>query len=192
MYENNRHNVGFKVVELLARKFGVSFRKPFFKLYRIARINFQGGQLFLVKPLTFMNKSGIILKDIIKSTKCSIDNLVIICDNLDLPPGTCRFKSRGSSGGQRGLASVIDNLGTENFKRIYIGIGRPGENTNVIDHVLGNPRDEELTEINKCIDTAAEGILLLLKESPEKVIAFVNRKNDRQQLAVQRENIKSP
>jgi len=139
-----------------------------------------------------MNRSGIILNALTKSTKCGIDNLVIVSDNLDLPPGTCRFKVKGSSGGQKGLESIITNLGTENFKRIYIGIGRPPAGASVIEHVLSDPGSEALASINKSIEMAAEGILLLLKESPEKVMAFINKKDDKQQFAVQSENIKSP
>jgi len=151
-YKNTRHNVGFKVVDFLAQKIGVRFRKPLFKNYEIAeyipqqkrathhiwqikrsfpfvsmkqkeKTNYlqqksPDNSIFLVKPLTYMNRSGAILNSVLKITQGSIEDIVVICDNLDLPPGSSRLKTKGSSGGQKGLASIIATINTEEFKRI--------------------------------------------------------------------------
>lgn len=121
-----------------------------------------------------MNRSGLVVKNVLKKSRCGIDDLLVVCDNLDLPPGTCRFKLKGSSAGQKGLASITAALGTDLFKRIYIGIGRPPAGQDVIGHVLGTPGESEATAIGKSIRTAADGIRVLMEETPEKALNFIN------------------
>ncbi|MBN1697502.1 MAG: aminoacyl-tRNA hydrolase [Spirochaetales bacterium] len=169
-----RHNVGFQTVDTLAEKIGVKLKKLVFKSYIRAKGVYHGREIVLVKPLTFMNRSGIILGDVLRYARASIDDIVVVCDNLDLEPGICRFRLKGSSAGNKGLASLIDHAGTRDFKRLYIGIGRPPFRGDVIRYVLGVPGKEDRTRIAASIRCASEGILMLLEKSPEEVMNSVN------------------
>ena len=124
-YRETRHNAGFAVIDNLASKSGLYLGKPFFKKYLIGRLKTDSGIIYLVKPLTFMNRSGMILNEIFRKTGASASEMILVCDNMDLKPGMIRLKTRGSSAGHNGIKSVIDNIGSEDFKRLYIGVGRP-------------------------------------------------------------------
>ncbi len=136
----------------------------------------KGQKLVLVKPLTFMNNSGVVFRDILKKSGVSLEDAVVVCDNLDLPVGSCRLKLKGSSGGHNGLKSIIRYLGTENFMRLYIGIGRPERKEDVVSYVLGMPPSDEAIKIEECLDRAADGVLLLLDNERQKVMNVLNRR----------------
>jgi PTH1 family peptidyl-tRNA hydrolase len=141
-----------------------------------------GRTFFLVKPLTFMNRSGEIVKTVLREAKASISDLVIVCDNLDLATGVLKLKPNGSSGGHRGLESIFYSLKTDEIMRLSIGIGRPNRRGAVVDHVLGEPDKEESMILEGAVEKAAFFILRLLTEPKEKVMGDVNRrvKNDGQ------------
>ena len=124
-----------------------------------------------------MNRSGDILRDVLKATGSSIDRLLVVCDTMDLQPGLCRLKRKGSSAGHKGLSSIISKLGTASFMRLYIGVGRPGNRKEVINYVLGDPRGDEAVLIEEALYTASECILKLLEEAPEKVMNVFNKKS---------------
>jgi PTH1 family peptidyl-tRNA hydrolase len=119
-----------------------------------------------------MNKSGAVVPRILSRFSLGPENLLVLCDTMDLPAGTLRLKMKGSSGGQKGLASVISVLGTENFMRLYIGIGRPAGDT--ISHVLGIPEEEDACSISAAAGRAAEAALRLLVTPPEGVMNEIN------------------
>lgn len=130
---------------------------------------------YLAKPLSYMNKSGEVLARLLRKTRTNSSNLLVICDNLDLPPGRIRIRNGGSDAGHNGLKSVIRFLGTGDFLRIYIGIGRPQADVSVIDHVLGIPENQQL--INYGIKLASEAVIKLLNgESEDRVKNEFNRK----------------
>ena len=131
-YHETRHNAGFMVIDELARIFSVNLRKPFFKNYLIASGFYKGEEIILIKPLTFMNRSGLILPGITKKYIGSDTSLVVICDNMDLQYGECRVKTKGSNSGHNGMSSIIENYEHGDFIRIYIGISRPAENGEII------------------------------------------------------------
>jgi PTH1 family peptidyl-tRNA hydrolase len=176
-YEDTRHNVGFWLVDTLARRLGASFRKPFLKPYSLARAEHGEGRLVLIKPLTFMNRSGQVFPEVLSRADAQLPQLIVVCDTLDLPPGQCRLRRKGSSAGHKGLASIIRALGREDFMRLYVGIGHPGRSDAVVDYVLGVPSmaDEALLAVG--IERGAEAILALLREDPEKVMNGLNQKN---------------
>jgi len=143
--------------------------------YLIAKGNFRSREIVLVKPLTYMNNSGVILGQLLNDTGYDISQMLIVCDQLDLPPGVCRLRTKGSSGGHNGLASIIEYSGTTVFKRIYIGIGRPEKKQDIVDYVLTTP-GEEMEEIKRCVERSADAILMLLYDSPQRVMNGFNKK----------------
>lgn len=169
--------MGFRVLDILAQRLGVSFKKPFLKAYSLARARVGERQLALVKPLTFMNRCGQVFPEVLIRVGAELQGLVVVCDTLDLPPGQCRLRRKGSSAGHKGLASLIRALGREDFMRLYVGIGHPGRQEEVVDYVLGVPPKSESASIDAALDRAAEAILELLENDPEKVMNGLNQKN---------------
>ena len=162
-------------MESIAQRLHIGFKKPFLRKYLIAKGRFRGEEIVLIKPLTYMNDSGTVLSAVLHDTGYDIEHMVVICDQLDLPPGICKLRNRGSSGGHNGLASIIRYAGTEKFKRIYIGIGRPSNKNKIIDYVLSDP-GKESEEINQCIQRTADAVLMLLYENPQRVMNVFNKK----------------
>ncbi len=176
---STRHNAGFRTVELVARSLGIGLRRPWFRNYRLGRAA-PGGrelrELRLVQPLTYMNRSG----SIFRALGLPGDGvLLVVCDTLDLPPGVCRLRRGGSSAGHKGLASIIEVLGEADFLRLYIGIGRPARSEEVVDWVLGAPVGAEAELLRQGEQRAAEGVLALLREEPEKVMNVLNQASAR-------------
>jgi len=176
-YDSTRHNVGFKAVELAAEKAGVAFKQGFHKNYRSAEGRYAGRKVVFIEPLTYMNNSGHIIHELRRKFQLSAENMVVVCDNLDLAPGVIRLRQGGSSAGHNGLASIIKFIGTGDFLRLYIGIGRPAYQGDVIAHVLGVPNATERPVMEEGIQDAAEAMLRLIEHSPEKVMNEFNRKN---------------
>ena len=152
-YSKTRHNIGFLLLEKLSKKHNSNFLikdklKSSCSEFQINNCTFR---LFL--PNTFMNNSGDAVRAIVDWYKINLDQILIIVDDKDLPLGKIRFRQKGSSGGHNGLKSIIEQLQTQNFKRIRIGIGSPpllkGKNFNTISHVLGNISSEEKTILDK-------------------------------------------
>lgn len=176
-YRNTRHNQGFKVTQLLSDNLSFSFKKPFFRKYRIAKK--KASCFILLQPLTFMNCSGVILPRILDKYSIPLERMIVIVDNLDLPEGSLRMKRGGSDAGHNGLKSIIKHLGCSDFLRLYIGIGRPGPQQTVIDYVLGVPcHVKEMETLAKAHFKAVEAIMMLEEKKEEEVIAFVNQKNN--------------
>ena len=164
------------VVDALAHRLGVSLKKKLFRSYSSGKGMHEGRGVHLVKPLSFMNNSGRAVREVLRETGSTLSEVLVVCDSLDLSPGTLRLKLRGSSGGQKGLQSIIQSLGTEDFMRLSIGIGRPNHKALVIDHVLGSPRRHEEDLIARAIEKAAQAALVLLTDGPSRVMNEVNRK----------------
>ncbi|MGO9410824.1 MAG: aminoacyl-tRNA hydrolase [Spirochaetia bacterium] len=177
-YADTRHNVGFAVVDSLAAQLGVSFKKKLFRSHCIAKASHGGGSFYLVKPLTFMNASGPAVRESLRETGGSPSDLLVICDNLDLSPGSCRLRLRGSSGGQKGLESVISALGTSDFMRLTVGIGRPSHKGKVVGHVLTAPSPDEAALLAQGVEKAVRAVLELLESGPQKVMNAYNRKEE--------------
>ena len=158
-YDGTRHNVGFMTVEKMAAQKGVKLKKRCLRLFRSAKIN--DGSDILVEPLTYMNNSG----EIIPSLLHEGDKLIVICDQMDLPPGKLRIRLKGGSAGHNGLKSVIQYWG-EDFIHVYIGIGHPEEGISVPDHVLSRFSPSDSLLIDKATDMAAEAVLDILEGKP--------------------------
>ena len=157
--ENNRHNVGFKIIDSINKQFGLSKQKPKFKgLLTSGEINSR--KIMLVKPLTFMNNSGVCLREIQDYYKIDKKNIFVFHDDLDLELGKIKCKNGGSSGGHNGIKSITEILG-ENFNRIRIGIDHPGSKKFVDQHVLNDFSNEEKNIIEETISKILDNIFLL-------------------------------
>lgn len=124
-----------------------------------------------------MNRSGEVIPGLLRKRNLPLGNLLVICDTLDLPPGSARLKRKGSSAGHRGLQSIIESVGSGDFLRIYIGVGRPDTKGNVVQYVLETPAAEEAALINSCIASAAEATLALSRTDVNTVIESFNASN---------------
>lgn len=134
-YEQTRHNIGFSIIDHLAEQLMIQLDKQKFKsVYGFRTL--EGEKVMLCKPITFMNLSGEAVRPLLDYYKVEIENLLVIYDDLDLPTGRLRLRQKGGTGGHNGVKSIIQHLGTEHFKRLRIGIGRPDPHQTVLDHVL--------------------------------------------------------
>lgn len=175
-YAATRHNVGFMVVDAVASRLGVHFKKKLFHSYFFGKGLHDGTPLYLVKPLSHMNDSGRAVRDALRETGSRASELLVVCDSLDLSPGSLRFKLQGSSAGQKGLESVIRSLGTQEFMRLTLGIGRPEHKGQVVGHVLGAPSREEEALLRDTVDRAAQAVLTLVTDGPVRVMNEFNRR----------------
>lgn len=156
-YEGTRHNVGFQVIDHCEKSLNIPLNQSKFKgLYGFDHVNSE--KIFLLKPLTFMNLSGESVVPLMKFYKMSVENLLVIYDDLDLKPGAIRLRQKGSHGGHNGMRSIISHLGTEEFNRIRIGIGRPEPGRSVSDYVLGSFHPSERELVNEAILKASEAV----------------------------------
>ena len=171
-YANTRHNAGALFAEALARETGQSLRpeKKYHGLY--ARIQLQGLDLHLLNPSTYMNRSGLSIKALADFFKIQPQQILVAHDELDLPPGTAKLKKGGGHGGHNGLRDTIAHLGTNDFQRLRIGIGHPGDSRQVTGYVLGRLGKRETEELNALID---EIIRVLPDAASGKLPAAMNR-----------------
>lgn len=165
------------MIELLAEQLVLSLKKPFFRQYEYARKSFSSNTLHLVKPLTYMNRSGDILPSLMRRTGTESRGVIVITDNMDLPAGRVRMKAGGSSAGHNGLKSIIANTGTGDFYRLYIGVGRPEAGTTVVDHVLGEFSEENREKVDAAIARCSAVFCNLGEKSPEQIVREINAGN---------------
>ncbi len=169
--------MGFLAAEKVAAEQGLVLKKPLFRAYRSTSSRTETGRLWIVEPLTFMNNSGSAARSVMHRTGSGPENLIVVCDNLDLPAGMCRLKRAGKDAGHNGLKSVIAHVGTSDFLRLYIGVGHPEGRTSVVDWVLGVPDDRDAELIGGAVDRAAGAILSLITTPAEQVMNEFNRRS---------------
>ncbi|MEZ4671927.1 MAG: aminoacyl-tRNA hydrolase [Anaerolineae bacterium] len=156
-YETTRHNVGFHVVEELARRYGLSFGKTERKAQTASGL-VRGKKVILAKPQTFMNLSGEAVRALVDFYKVDIPHVIIVADDLDIPLGTVRLRKSGSAGGQNGMKSVIQHLGTQDFSRLRFGIGRPPGKMQARDYVLSSFKGDDAILASQVVDRAADAV----------------------------------
>ena len=170
--ENNRHNVGFKIIDNINKKFGLSKQKPKFKgLLTTGNINEK--KIYAIKPLTFMNNSGICIRELIEYFKIDAEDVIVFHDDLDVEFGKIKAKFGGSSAGHNGIASIDKFIGKD-YSRVRIGIGKPKENIKVGDFVLQNFEEEELTTIEKISNHINKSISILVEKKLDLFSSTVN------------------
>ena len=173
-YEGTRHNMGFEVIDELASDLDLSISKEGFNgIYAKGQAYDQ--PVILLKPLTYMNLSGTSVVPLMRYFKIPQENLIVICDDMALKPGQFRPRSKGSSGGQKGLQNIIDNLGTQDFKRIRIGTGEPPAKDKTVDWVLGYPAKADRELIDKAQDEAIKFLHLTIKDGYQKAMDALSR-----------------
>lgn len=173
-YRDTRHNIGFMVLDEIARRLGVSFREEKRWVGLVAK--FSGG--YLLKPLTFMNDSGRSVQAVGHFYKTKPEQTLVVYDDVDLPLGRLRFRANGSAAGHNGIRSLISAFGTQDFPRLKVGIspmeGRPvGER--MVGHVLGHFRTEELPVLQSVIQRAADAVIAAIDRSLEAAMNVFNR-----------------
>ena len=169
---NNRHNVGFLVIDEMNKKFKLSKQKPKFKgLLTTGNINEQ--KVYAIKPLTFMNSSGICIKELIEYFKIDVKNVFVFHDDMDIDLGKVKVKFGGSSAGHNGIESIDKNIG-KNYSRIRIGIGRPKENSTGADHVLNNFSNEEMNNVQNVTKNIMESLSTLISKDLDLFSSQIN------------------
>ncbi len=172
-YRGTRHNVGYEVVAELAKRHGGG--PPSLKHEaEIVEIFVEGEKILLVAPQTFMNLSGRSVWPLVDFYKLPVSDLLIVCDDLNLDVGRLRLRASGSAGGQNGLKHIIQQLGSEEFPRLRIGIGRPPGRMNAADYVLARFFPEERDIMDEAVLSAADGVELWIKQGCGKAMNVVN------------------
>jgi peptidyl-tRNA hydrolase, PTH1 family len=165
-YAKTRHNIGWMVMDRLADRAGWVGKGRERDASRIAQGRLHGLDLTLAKPLTFMNESGLAVRKILKRENAPLGDLLVVADDFALPFGKLRFREGGGPGGHNGLGSIIDELGTEKFSRLRIGIGEPDRNA--IDHVLSTFAPAERQRLDELLDEAADAVEAWAREGTNK------------------------
>lgn len=171
-YKDTPHNLGFMVVERLSQLYKTPFKKKLPTAF-LAEFRLNREKIILAKPLTFMNLSGRAVSEIMKRKRISVKDILVVCDDFNLTFGKLRIRPYGSAGGHHGLRSIIENLETENFCRLRIGIGKP-DITDISDYVLRRFDKRELETVASMLERAVEAILVFVREGIEKAMNKFN------------------
>ena len=172
--ENNRHNIGFKIIDAINNKFKLSKQKPKFKgLLTTGSIN--NKKVYAIKPLTFMNNSGICIRELMEYFKIDAEDVIVFHDDLDIDFGKVKAKFGGSDAGHNGIASIDKFIGKE-YSRVRIGIGKPKNNSEVNDHVLKDFDEDEKTELESIKENITDNLSILIEKKLDLFSSTVNNK----------------
>ncbi len=172
--ENNRHNIGFKIIDALNKEFGLSKQKPKFKGLLTTGI-IDGKKVYAIKPLTFMNNSGICIRELIEYFKIDAEDVIVFHDDLDVDFTKIKTKFGGSSAGHNGIESIDKFIGKD-YSRIRVGIGKPEKKIEVSDFVLTNFTEEEKIELQKVINSIIDSMPILIDKKLDLFSSTVNNK----------------
>jgi PTH1 family peptidyl-tRNA hydrolase len=172
-YEHTRHNVGFRVLNVIADKLCTNINKVKFKGV-ISDGNYDGHKVLLLKPQTYMNLSGQSVVDVVNFYKISINKIIVVYDDMDIPLGKIRIRPGGSSGGHKGIDSIIYNLSTNQFSRLRVGIDKPKGEYDAADYVLGKFPSEDVPIIDKAVQAAAEASLFIVRSGIDEAMNKYN------------------
>ncbi|MFZ5634642.1 MAG: aminoacyl-tRNA hydrolase [Bacillota bacterium] len=174
-YAGTRHNMGFRVLDVLSSRLNAPVTKPLFKSFT-GRAVLSGRTIVLAKPQTYMNLSGNAVAALMNWFKIPRRGLVVVFDDIDLPPGKIRVRPRGGHGGHHGLESIIEKIGTDQFTRVRIGIGRPPTPEYDVAHwVLSRLTEEEEKLVGHALERAAEAVITLVNEGVDAAMNRFNR-----------------
>ena len=172
--ENNRHNIGFKIIDAINNKFKLSKQKPKFKgLLTTGSIN--NKKVYAIKPLTFMNNSGICIRELMEYFKIDAEDVIVFHDDLDIDFGKVKAKFGGSDAGHNGIASIDKFIGKE-YSRVRIGIGKQKNNIAVNDHVLKDFDEDEKTELESIKENITDNLSILIEKKLDLFSSTVNNK----------------
>ena len=175
-YEQTRHNAGFWFIDELAWQYKASLKeeKKFFG--SVARISISGSDLWLLKPATFMNRSGQAVAALAQFYKIKPEEILVVHDELDIPCGRIKFKLGGGNGGHNGLKDIQARLGTPDFYRLRLGIDHPGDRNLVVGYVLNKPSPEHRQQIDEAINKSLKAVPMLLAGEWEEAVRFLHSK----------------
>ena len=176
-YRNNRHNIGFLLVDRLAEKLGVTFSRLESKAL-VTKADYQGQRVVLAKPQTFMNLSGQAAASLVKFYKVPLENLLVAYDDVDLPFGSLRLRPGGGSAGQKGMVSMIERLGTQDFPRLRLGIGRPPGRMEAAAYVLQDFSPAEEPELSASLERGVQAALIFISQGLEAAMNQYNRADE--------------
>jgi len=171
---NNRHNIGFKIIDVINQKFRLSKQKPKFKGL-LTTGNISNKKVYAIKPLTFMNNSGICIREIIEYFKINVEDVIVFHDDLDVDFTKIKAKFGGSSAGHHGIESIDKFIGKD-YSRVRVGIGKPEKKIQVSDFVLTNFTEEETIELKKLIQNIIDSMPILIDKKLELFSSNVNNK----------------
>lgn len=175
-YENTRHNAGFLVVDELARRGDATFRRGWFSGARQAKANVGGKLILLAKPETFMNRSGDAAAALLRRRGLRAEDLVVVVDDVELDIGLVRVRRRGGAGGHKGLESIIERIGTQEFVRVRVGVGPRPPGEELVSYVLGRFGAEERRRIGEATGRAADAVERVVLAGVEKAMNEFNQK----------------
>jgi len=178
VYANSRHNIGFGVVKALAKGQKTVLKKDRFTPALTAKLRVAEERIILAEPLTFMNLSGSAVGPLLKKYKIDLVDLLVVCDDLDLEFGRIKIRPDGSSGGHNGLVSIIETLGTKDFARLRVGIGRPKANMDSADYVLTPFSRQESPELKEIIERAADCCLTWIEQGLTRSMNLFNHRSN--------------
>ena len=170
--QNNRHNIGFKVVDAINNKFSLSKQKPKFKGL-LTTGNIAEKKIYAIKPLTFMNNSGICIRELLEYFKIDAENVIVFHDDLDVEFGKIKAKFGGSNAGHNGIASIDKFIGKD-YSRVRIGIGKPDSKISVSDYVLNDFNEEEKEHLEKITKSIIDSISILIDKKLDLFSSTVN------------------
>ena len=175
-YEGTRHNAGFMTAEALCKKKNFAINKARFQALT-AQVDLGGERVLLMKPQTYMNLSGQAVSQAARFYKIPPEHILVVSDEVSLPIGKLRIRVKGSAGGHNGLRNIIEQLGTENFPRIRLGVGAPpNPDFEMVDWVLSVFRNEDAAEMEKAAARAAEAVECYIEKGPDKAMNLYNTK----------------
>lgn len=174
-YDGTRHNIGFAILDALARELGIEFRAGKGE-FLYAKTIYQGVDALLQKPLTYMNLSGRAVREIMRFYKISVSDVLVVCDDLNLPLGAIRLRAKGSDGGQNGLKNIIAELGRSDFARLRFGIGSPPHKGDAANYVLSKFLPSELPTVENAIAHSVKACLSFLEHGIDIAMTRFNRK----------------
>ena len=172
--ENNRHNIGFKIIDSINKKFNLSKQKPKFKGL-LTTGNIENQKVYAIKPLTFMNNSGVCIRELIEYFKIDSQDVIVFHDDLDIEFGKIKAKFGGSDAGHNGIASIDKFIGKD-YARVRIGIGKPNKDIEISDYVLQNFNEDETSGIQKILNNINESISILIQKKLDLFSSTVNNK----------------
>lgn len=175
-YKWTRHNVGFEVINKLAYDYNIDMNKEKYKaLTGEGRIGFE--KVLLIEPLTYMNLSGESVREFVNFYKLQPEDIIVVCDDINLPVGSIRIRAKGSDGGQKGLRNIIYQLGYDNFTRVRVGVGEKPPQWDLARYVLSKFTEEENTDIIKGITDAGDAVAMIVKDgSTQQAMNTYNKK----------------
>jgi len=171
-YQGTRHNIGARVIDTLARRHHVALREEGWA--DVGALTLDGARVLLARPQTYVNVSGTAVADLRRRHRLPLENLLVAFDDLDLPVGQIRLRAKGGHGGHNGMRSIIEALGSEEFARLRVGIGRPPEGVDPADYVLSRFSKEEQARLDEAVERAADAVEAFVRRGIEAAMSASN------------------